>query len=108
MASTINDLFQDPEFVSKFKGVSGTMNWFAEMTDASQNNDEFGYRNKLQAKTINDILTLNKIKDTKLYDNIINDLTSTANVKEGSKEEQLLLNSLKENVSNKIVDQTDT
>lgn len=107
MTSTLNNLFQDPEFISKFKGVSGTMNWFAEMTDAAQNNDEFGYRNKLQAKTINDILTLNKIKDTKLYDDIINDLTSTANVKEGSKEEQLLLNSLKENVSNKIVDQTD-
>jgi len=35
-------------------------------------------------KTVNDIITLNKIKGTKIYDSILNELNTVANATENS------------------------
>ena len=106
-AKLINDLLQDPTRMSKFTGLTGSLNWANEMQEAANKNDEFAYRNGILGKTVNDILLLNKVEGTKIYDGVISELTKVANTVEGSKEATLLASTMKNAIHNKDVQMTD-
>ena len=82
-ASIMTDWIQDPTNKSKYDGLVGTLNWAKSMDEASGRNDEFDYRNSELGKTINDVMTLEKLRGTDYYNSFMQDLTRTANLLQG-------------------------
>ena len=96
-AQQLQDWLRDGDNMSKFDGLVGTRAWAQNMETAAATNDEFGYRNSLLGKTINDAFMLDKLKGTQYYDAIINQLSEVANLEEGTNLANQYINELREN-----------
>lgn len=106
-ADVMTSWIQDPQNKSKYDGLVGTFNWAQQMEKAADKNDEFEYRNSELGKTINDVMTLQKLQGTEYYDSFMNDLTRVANVEEGSDEAAALVQQFKNALSNRDIQQDD-
>ena len=107
-ASIMTDWIQDPTNKSKYDGLVGTLNWAKSMDEASGRNDEFDYRNSELGKTINDVMTLEKLRGTDYYNSFMQDLIRTANLEEGSEEAQALVQQFKNAPNNRDIEQDDS
>lgn len=107
-ASMMTDWIQDPTNKSKYDGLVGTLNWAKSMDEASGRNDEFDYRNSELGKTINDVMTLEKLRGTDYYNSFMQDLIRTANLEEGSEEAQALVQQFKNAPNNRDIEQDDS
>ena len=108
-ASLIEDWINDPENQEKFDGIVGTTSWARDMESSAATNDEFGYRNSVLGKTINDAIMLEKLKGTAFYDSYMNNLVIAANAERGSQEAADIVNSVRQdaNVSSDFENMTD-
>ena len=79
------------------------------MSSSASISDEFGYRNSVLGKTINDALILEKLKGTAFYDSYMNNLVIAANSERGSQEAIDIVNSVRQdaNVSSDFEGMTD-
>ena len=77
-AKTLETWLRDPNNKAKFDGIVGTYNWAKQMESDAKSNDEFGYRNSLLGKTINDVFMLDKMRGTQYYDSFMNELITVA------------------------------
>lgn len=103
-AQQLQDWLRDGDNMSKFDGLVGTRAWAQNMETAAATNDEFGYRNSLLGKTINDAFMLDKLKGTQYYDAIINQLSEVANLEEGTDLANQYINELRENKNTEFDD----
>lgn len=98
-AKTLETWLRDPNNKAKFDGVVGTYNWARQMESNAKSNDEFGYRNSLLGKTINDVFMLEKMKGTQYYDSFMNELVTVANLKEGTEQANSYIKSMRDNIN---------
>lgn len=107
-AGLIEDWINDPKNQDKFDGAVGTASWVRDMSSSASIGDEFGYRNSVLGKTINDALILEKLKGTAFYDSYMNNLVTAANVEEGSQEATDIINSVRQdaNISSEFENMT--
>ena len=98
-AKTLETWLRDPNNKAKFDGVVGTYNWAKQMESDAKSNDEFGYRNSLLGKTINDAFMLEKMRGTAYYDSFMNELVTVANLEEGTEQANSYIKSIKDNVN---------
>jgi len=63
-AQAMTDWLSDPENQAKFKDITGSISWGRRMQESADAGDEFGYRNSVLGKTINDAFMLAKLKRT--------------------------------------------
>lgn len=96
-AQQLQDWLRDGNNMSKFDGLVGTRTWAQNMETSAATNDEFGFRNSLLGKTINDAFMLEKLKGTQYYDAIINQLSEAANLEEGTDLANQYVKELREN-----------
>lgn len=108
-AGIIEDWINDPKNQEKFDGVVGTTSWARDMESSASINDEFGYRNSVLGKTINDAIILEKLKGTAFYDSYMNNLVIAANAERNSQEATDIINSVRQdaNVSSDFDNMTD-
>lgn len=97
-AATLETWLRDPNNRAKFDGIVGTFSWAKQMGEAGASSDEFGYRNSLLGKTINDAFMLEKLRGTAYYDSFMKEVIQAANLEEGSQEAQKFIQALRENV----------
>lgn len=98
-AKTLETWLRDPNNKAKFDGVVGTYNWARQMESNAKSNDEFGYRNSLLGKTINDVFMLEKMKGTSYYDSFMNELVTVANLEEGTEQANSYIKSMRDNIN---------
>ena len=98
-AKTLETWLRDPNNKAKFDGVVGTYNWARQMESNAKSNDEFGYRNSLLGKTINDVFMLEKMKGTQYYDSFMNELVTVANLEEGTEQANSYIKSMRDNIN---------
>lgn len=109
-ASVIEDWINDPKNQEKFDGAVGTASWVRDMSSSAAISDEFGYRNSVLGKTINDAVMLEKLKGTAFYDSYMNNLVVAANAEEGTQEAANIVNSIRQdaNISSEFESMTDS
>ena len=107
-AKTLESWLRDTNNKAKFDGVVGTYNWAKQMESSAKSNDEFGYRNSLLGKTINDVFMLNKMRGTQYYDSFINELITVANLEEGTEQANNYVKSMRDNINTKDDNISDT
>ena len=98
-AKLLQDWINNPINQAKFDGVAGTTAWARDMETSGATNDEFGYRNSVLGKTINDAVMLEKLKGTAFYESYMNALVTSANVERGTEAANVLINSVKQDVN---------
>ena len=98
-AKTLETWLRDPNNKAKFDGIVGTYNWAKQMESDARSNDEFGYRNSLLGKTINDVFMLEKMKGTSYYDSFMNELVTAANLEEGTEQANTYIKSMRDNIN---------
>ena len=98
-ASLIEDWINDPKNQDKFDGAIGTASWVRDMSSSASISDEFGYRNSVLGKTINDAVMLEKLKGTAFYDSYMNNLVTAANAEPGSQEATDIINSIRQDAN---------
>lgn len=98
-AGLIEDWINDPKNQEKFDGIVGTTSWARDMESSAAINDEFGYRNSVLGKTINDAIMLEKLKGTAFYDSYMNNLVIAANAERGSQEATDIVNSVRQDAT---------
>lgn len=105
----IEDWINNPKNKDKFDGAVGTASWVRDISSSASISDEFGYRNSVLGKTINDALILEKLKGTAFYDSYMNNLVIAANSERGSQEAIDIVNSVRQdaNVSSDFDGMTD-
>lgn len=108
-AGVLDDWINDPKNQEKFDGIVGTTSWARDMESSAAINDEFGYRNSVLGKTINDAIMLEKLKGTAFYDSYMSNLVIAANAERGSQEAIDIVNSVRQdaNVSSDFESMTD-
>lgn len=97
-AKVLNEWVQDPSHREKFDGVIGTWSWAKQMEDSGNRGDEFGYRNSLLGKTINDAMMLEKLRGTSYYDSFMNEVVEASQLEEGTPEAAKYISALRDNV----------
>lgn len=107
-AKTLETWLRDPNNKAKFDGVVGTYNWAKQMESDARSNDEFGYRNSLLGKTINDVFMLEKMKGTQYYDSFMNELVTVANLEEGTEQANSYIKSIRDNINTQDNNVSDT
>lgn len=107
-AKTLETWLRDPNNKAKFDGVVGTYNWAKQMESDAKSNDEFGYRNSLLGKTINDVFMLEKMKGTSYYDSFMNELVTVANLEEGTEQANSYIKSIRDNINTQDSNVSDT
>lgn len=107
-AKTLETWLRDPNNKAKFDGVVGTYNWARQMESNAKSNDEFGYRNSLLGKTINDVFMLEKMKGTQYYDSFMNELVTVANLEEGTEQANSYIKSMRDNINTQDNNVSDT
>ena len=100
-AEMLTKFLQDPVTKAKFDGVVGTYNWVNEMEKSASEGREFDYRNNLLGKTVNDIITLNKLKGTPSHEVMLKGLNDVSNAEFDSEEGKQIVQSMRENQLNK-------
>ena len=98
-AKTLETWLRDPYNKAKFDGVVGTYNWAKQMEGDAKSNDEFGYRNSLLGKTINDVFMLEKMKGTSYYDSFMKELVTVANLEDGTEQTNSYIKSIRDNIN---------
>ena len=98
-AGVIEDWINDPRNQEKFDGIVGTTSWARDMESSASTNDEFGYRNSVLGKTINDAVMLEKLKGTAFYDSYMNNLVIAANAERASQEAIDIVNSVRQDAT---------
>ena len=73
----VNDLGNKDKFIN----AASTLSWSRQLDDNALAGDEFGYRNTVLGKTINDALILDKIKHTEFYKDIVENMQTLASTK---------------------------
>lgn len=108
-ANLIEDWINNPKNQEKFDGIVGTTSWARDMESSAAINDEFGYRNSVLGKTINDAIVLEKLKGTAFYDSYMNNLVTAANAERNSQEATNIVNSVRQdaNISSDFEGMTD-
>lgn len=107
-AKTLETWLRDPNNKAKFDGIVGTYNWAKQMESDAKSNDEFGYRNSLLGKTINDVFMLDKMKGTQHYDSFMNELITVANLEEGTEQANSYIKSMRDNINTQDSNISDT
>ena len=107
-AKELENWLRDPNNKAKFDGLIGTYNWAKQMESTARSNDEFGYRNSLLGKTINDVFMLEKMKNTSYYDSFMKELVTAANLEEGSSQANDYIKAIKDNVNTNDNNVSDT
>ena len=107
-AKVLNEWIQDPSHREKFDGVIGTWSWAKQMEDSGNRGDEFGYRNSLLGKTINDAMMLEKIRGTSYYDSFMNEVVEASQLEEGTPEAAKYISALRDNVEVDTEGRSDT
>ena len=97
-AKVLNEWVQDPSHREKFDGVIGTWSWAKQMEDSGNRGDEFGYRNSLLGKTINDAMMLEKLRGTAYYDSFMNEVVEASQLEEGTPEAAKYISALRDNI----------
>ena len=97
-AKVLNEWIQDPSHREKFDGVIGTWSWAKQIEDSGNRGDEFGYRNSLLGKTINDAMMLEKLRGTSYYDSFMNEVVEASQLEEGTPEAAKYISALRDNV----------
>ena len=95
----IEDWLNDPKNQEKLDGIVGTTSWARDMESSASISDEFGYRNSVLGKTINDAVILEKLKVTAFYDSYMNNLVIAANAENGSQEAADIVNSVRQDTT---------
>lgn len=73
----VNDLGNKDKFIN----AASTLSWSRQLDDNALAGDEFGYRNTVLGKIINDALILDKIKHTEFYKDIVENMQTLASTK---------------------------
>lgn len=107
-AKTLETWLRDPNNKAKFDGIVGTYNWAKQMESDAKSNDEFGYRNSLLGKTINDVFMLDKMRGTQYYDSFMNELITVANLEEGTEQANSYIKSMRDNINTQDSNVSDT
>ena len=107
-AKVLNEWIQDPSHREKFDGVIGTWSWAKQMEDSGNRGDEFGYRNSLLGKTINDAMMLEKLRGTAYYDSFMNEVVEASQLEEGTPEAAKYISALRDNVEVDTEGRSDT
>lgn len=107
-AKTLETWLRDPNNKSKFDGIVGTYNWAKQMESDAKSNDEFGYRNSLLGKTINDVFMLDKMRGTQYYDSFMNELVTVANLEEGTEQANSYIKAMRDNINTQDSNVSDT
>ena len=77
-AERVKSWMEDPSNRSKFDGAAGTISWATDMEEKGTQGDEFGFRNSVLGKTINDVLFLEEYQGSELYNEIMENLETAA------------------------------
>lgn len=80
-AELIQNWINDLGNKDKFTNAASTLSWSRQLDDNALAGDEFGYRNTVLGKTINDALILDKIKHTEFYKDIVENMQTLASTK---------------------------
>jgi hypothetical protein len=107
-AKTLETWLRDPSNKAKFDGIVGTYNWAKQMESDAKSNDEFGYRNSLLGKNINDVFMLDKMRGTQYYDSFMNELITVANLEEGTEQANSYIKSMRDNINTQDSNVSDT
>lgn len=107
-AKTLETWLRDPNNKAKFDGIVGTYNWAKQMESDAKSNDEFGYRNSLLGKTINDVFMLDKMRGTQYYDSFMSELITVANLEEGTEQANSYIKSMRDNINTQDSNVSDT
>ena len=107
-AKTLETWLRDPNNKAKFDGIVGTYNWAKQMESDAKSNDEFGYRNSLLGKTINDVFMLDKMRGTQYYDSFMSELITVANLEEGTEQANSYIKSMRDNINTQDSNISDT
>lgn len=107
-AKTLETWLRDPNNKAKFDGIVGTYNWAKQMESDAKSNDEFGYRNSLLGKTINDVFMLDKMRGTQYYDSFMNELITVANLERGTEQANSYIKSMRDNINTQDSNVSDT
>ncbi len=106
-AELLTEWLQNPKNREKWDGLVGTMSWLDRMENAAESNDQFSYRNAQMGKAINDIMMLNKLKGTAMYEAILNDLQRSADMDVTSAEGQTIIAKMRAADTEGLQDKTD-
>ena len=98
-ADVLNEWIHDPAHQDKFDGVVGTWAWAKQMEESGGRGDEFGYRNSLLGKTINDAIMLEKLRGTAYYDSFMDELVQASQLEEGTPEAARFISALRDDVN---------
>lgn len=74
----IEEWLSNKENLNRVINASSTLSWARQMDDNAIAGDEFGFRNTVLGKTINDALILDKIKHTEFYKDVITNMQNIA------------------------------
>ena len=94
-ASSLEEWLNNPSNQEKYNSIVATTRWAEELTKAAKAGDEFGYRNSILGKALNDAVMLSKLKGTQYYDAVLKQMNDIANISEGSEDAQKLIEDYK-------------
>lgn len=107
MAATLTEWLKNPDNKAKWDGLAGTANWLTQIEKAIESNDQFGYRKAQMGKAINDVFMLNRLKGTKLYDSIIEDLQRSSQMDVSSDVAQNMIQKIRDNANEDVSSMSD-
>jgi len=77
----IEDWLSKKENIDKFNNASSIVSWYKQMDEKASEGDEFGFRNTVLGKTINDVFILDKIKHTEYYKDLVSYMQTLSEAK---------------------------
>lgn len=85
-ASDLGEWLNDPANKEKYQGIVSTNGWAEKISDAANKGDEFGFRNSILGKAINDAAMFSQLKGTEYYNSMIKQMNHIANIDEDSED----------------------
>lgn len=85
-ASDLEEWLNDPANKEKYQGIVSANGWAEKISDAANKGDEFGFRNSILGKAINDAAMFSQLKGTEYYNSMIKQMNHIANIDEDSEE----------------------
>lgn len=85
-ASDLEEWLNDPANKEKYQGIISANGWAEKISDAANKGDEFGFRNSILGKAINDAAMFSQLKGTEYYNSMIKQMNHIANIDEDSEE----------------------
>lgn len=100
-AEALTEWIRDPQNRAKYDGLVGSFSWAKQMQQNADGNDEFGYRNSVLGKTINDAIMLNKLRGTEYYDSFMEQLQEVTMLDEDAEKAAQYIDIMRNNVATK-------